>query len=202
MTMNRVRCPWTGIATGPGVSTFYFGSGTTSMTALVTFLNAIATFIPTGINIQVPNLGDQINETDGKIVGSWTGSGGGSANGFATAANYAAQSGMCIDWLTSLILDGRRRQGRTFFVPLANSAFQNDGTLGTAFAATALTAATNFIAAYAGEFKVFVRPVEARAAKPDNIPPLKERVARAGAAGQVIVARVPDFAATLRSRRQ
>lgn len=200
--MNRVRVAWTGIPTGPGVSTYYFGSGSTNMTALVTFLNAIATFIPTGVNQVIPVVGDQINETDGKIVGSWTGSGGGTANGFATAANYAAQSGMVIDWLSSLIVAGRRVQGRNFYVPLANSAFQTDGTLGSAFVSTVQTAANAFIAAYAGEFRVFSRPQEARVAKPDNIPPITAKAGHVGASAQVIAARIPDFAGTLRSRRK
>lgn len=202
MTMNRVRCVWSGIPSGPGVSTFYFGTGVTNMAALVAFWNTITTNIPTGISVTTPNLGDQINETDGKIVGSWTGSGGATNGGFATAAPYAAQSGMVINWLSSLVIDGRRRQGRTFVVPLPANNFQSDGTLASSTISASLAAATTLIAAYAGEMKVFVRPVAAQSAVPGNIPPIPAKVGHVGAAAQVISARIPDFAATLRSRRQ
>lgn len=201
MALNRVRCVWAGIPTGPGVSTFYFGSGTTSMAALVSFWNTVLNNVPTGINVTTPNLGDQIDETTGKIIGSWTGSGGATNNGFAPSANYSAPSGLVIDWLTSLVLDGRRRQGRTFVVPLAATAFQPDGTLGAGTISATLGAATTMIAAYAGEFKVFVRPLLARAAKPDNIPPITAKAGHVGAAAQVILGRIPDKAAVLRSRR-
>lgn len=202
MALNRVKCIWSGNSAVAGVSTFYFGSGTTSMTALTSFWTTVTTNIPTGISVTTPNLGDQIDETTGKIIGAWTGSGGATNGGFATAAPYPAQSGAVIEWLSSLVLDGRRRQGRTFIVPLPGNNYQSDGTLATSTISALQGAATTLIAAYAGEMKVFVRPVATRAAKPDNIPPITAKAGHVGAAAQIITARVPDFAATLRSRRQ
>jgi hypothetical protein len=199
--MNRVRCVWTGIPSGAGVSTFYFGSGTTNMAALLAYFNSATAACPNGVKVTVPIVGDQVDETTGKITGSWTGSGGGQVTGIGGAGSYAAQSGVVVDWLTSLVLDGRRRQGRTFIVPVIPSQFDTDGTISTGVLTQQLGYATTLIAAYAGEMKIFVRPLASQTAKPDNIPPIKARIGHVGAAAQVIAARVPDFVATLRSRR-
>lgn len=201
MVMNRVRCVWTGIPTGSGVSTFYFGSGTTSMTALTSFWNSAINPCPNGVKVTIPNVGDQVNETDGKIVGAWVGSGGSQVSGIGGTGAYAAQSGLVIDWLTSLVVDGRRRQGRTFIVPIIPSSFDSDGSLSSANVTQYTTYATTLIAAYAGEMKVFVRPLASQVAVPGNIPPIKARTGHVGAAAQIISARVPDIVATLRSRR-
>lgn len=200
--MNRVRCVWTGIPTGPGVSTFYFGTGVTSMTALTAFFNNAINACPSSIKVTIPNVGDQVDETTGKIVGAWSGSGGAQVSAIGGSGAYAGQSGLCIDWLTSLVLDGRRRQGRTFIVPLISTSFDTDGTLSSGNITQYTTYATTLITAYAGEMKVFVRPLAPQTAKPDNIPPIKARVGHVGAAAQIVSARVPDIAATLRSRRQ
>jgi hypothetical protein len=50
--------------------------------------------------------------------------------------------------------------------------------------------------------KVFVKPTQTVAAKPDNIPPIKAKVGHVGAAAQIISAKIPDMAAVLTSRRQ
>jgi len=201
MTMNRVKCIWTGIPSGSGVSTFYFGSSVTSMTALTAFFNSAINACPNGVKVTIPNSGDQINETDGLITGAWTGTGGAQVSAIGGAGAYAAQSGLVIDWLSSPIVAGRRRQGRTFIVPLIPSAFDTDGTLSAGNVTLYTATATTLIAAYAGELKVFVRPQASRVAVPGNIPPISARTGHVGAAAQVVSARVPDLVATLRSRR-
>lgn len=198
--MNRVRVPWSGWAGQPGVSTFYLGSTTTDMTAIKTFITAIGAFVPAPISMTIPVVGDQINDTDGKIAGAWTGSNGG--NVVATGSNtaYAGSAGIVVDWLSSLIVAGRRVQGRTYFVPAASTAYQNDGTIVEATRTTITTAASALIAAYAGEFKVFSRPFPGKDAVVG--PPPKPAVPpRVGVAAQVVAARVPDIAAVMRSRR-
>lgn len=198
--MNRVRVTWTGFIGGPGLSTFYFGSSTTDMGALKAFMIAMMANVPNAVTGTVPSAGDQINDTDGKIIGNWTGTNGGAFGGAGGATSYSGPSGFCVDWLTSLIVAGRRVQGRTFFVPGSQSLYQTDGTIIDAVRTSLTTAATTFITAYAGEFKVFARPFPGKPAEVG--PPAKPAVpARVGAAAQVITARIPDKAVVLRSRR-
>lgn len=203
VAMNRARVAWSGFQGAPGVSTFYFGSTTTDMGALKTFFQAMAPFVPTVVQMLVPALGDQVNDTDGQITGAWTGTNGGNVPGAGGAGGYSAPSGIVIDWLSAAVIDGRRRQGRTFFVPIKTASYQTDGSIVEADRATILAAATTLIAAYAGELKVFSRPYAGRAAVLDGagnvIKPAKPP--RVGAAVTVVAARVPDIAAVLRSRR-
>jgi hypothetical protein len=76
--------------------------------------------------------------------------------------------------------------GRTFLVPLASGAFENNGTLATTTLATLNAAATQLITDLAGELKVWHRP---NAAGP-------------GSNVTVLTAQVPDMAAVMKSRRQ
>lgn len=196
--MNRVRVAWSGFNGGPGVSTFYLGNTTTDMTALKAFFNSVSTYTPGPVTFTIPALGDQINDTDGLITGSWNGTNGGTVTSSGGSAAYAGAAGLCVDWLSSAIIDGRRRQGRTFIVPAVTGVFQSDGTIAEGIRTLFTGYATTLIAAYAGELKVWSRPYAGRAASPGHAakPP------RVGAAVQVISARVPDISAVLRSRRQ
>lgn len=204
VAMNRVRVAWTGGAGGNGVSTFYFGSTTTDMTALKALFNSLKTYVPTGITWTVPVLGDQINDTDGLITGSWVGTNGGTVASLGGTSSYSGTSGFCIDWLSSAIIAGRRRQGRTFFVPAAQLVYQNNGSIDDPTLTAIQSAATTMITAYAGEFKVWSRPYPGRAqiGTPGNPGYKPAKPARVGAAVQVIAARVPDLAIVLRSRRK
>lgn len=201
VAMNRVRVTWTGFTGQPGLSTFYFGSTTTDMGALKAFLVSMAAFIPNAVTLSIPVTGDQINDTDGKITGSWgPGTNGGIVGGAGGATAYSGVSGFCMDWRSGQIIAGRRVQGRTYFVPSTTNAYQTDGTIVDSVRTTLTTAATTFIAAYAGEFKVFSRPFPGRAAEAG--PPPKPAIpARVGVACQVISGFPPDKAIALRSRR-
>jgi hypothetical protein len=201
VAMNRVRVAWTGFTGGPGLSTFYFGSSTTDMGALKAFLVAMCAYVPNSVTMTIPIVGDQINDTDGKIVGSWgPGTNGGTAGGAGGATAYSAVSGFAVGWKTSAIVAGQRVQGRTFFVPATTNAYQTDGTIQDSVRTAIGTAATTFITAYAGEFKVFARPFAGKAAEAG--PPPKPAIpARVGQACQVITALIPDKTMALRSRR-
>jgi len=185
MTMNRVRVSLTGFTGAPGLTTLMLGSGITNVAPILAFFNSLTNVMPNGLQAAVPSSGDQINETNGQITGTWIGSGGGTASSIAAAAAYSGSSGAVIDWLTPLIVAGRRVQGRTFVVPLTGVSYQSDGTLASTTITTIQNAANTLIAALAGELKVFSRPT----------------ATRTGAAATVIAARVPDIAAVLRSRR-
>lgn len=186
--MHRVRVPWTGLTGLPGVSTFYLTTVSTTVAPLATFFNSIFNYVPTGGLATIPGTGDVIDESTGLITGAWTKTGAGTAAGFATAAAYSAPSGAVIDWLTGLVINGRRVQGRTFMVPLASVAYQSDGTLASGVITAIKTAADALIAAYGDALRVWSRPQAGV-------------MGRAGASVQVIASRVPDMAAVLRSRR-
>lgn len=202
--MNRVRVAWTGGAGGPGVSTFYFGPTTTDMTALKAFFQSQNTNIPTGITWTIPGLGDQIDDTTGLITGAWTATAGaGTVSTLGGTSAYSGTSGYCVDWLSGAVIAGRRRQGRTFFVPGAQLLYQNNGSIADSTITSIVAAANTMIAAYAGEFKVWSRPYPGRTAvgTPGSPGYRPAKPARVGAPVSVLSARVPDIAVVLRSRR-
>lgn len=184
MSMNRVRCLWQGWPGAPGYTNFYVGTSIVNQTEIRTFFNALITLLPSGLTITVPNTGDVVNEATGVVTGAWSGT----ANTVVTATgagNYAGPAGACVNWHTSLLVNGRRPIGRTFLVPIISSAMQTDGSLATTTVSTILTAANLLITNLAGELKVWSRPTPT-------------------AAGQnvtVTSANVPDLAVVLRSRR-
>lgn len=185
MTMNRVRVLWQNWPGSPGYTNHYVGSNVLAQTALRTFYDGIKALIPSGLTIQVPSTGDQVNEATGQITGVWTGAVQTVVTGTAVSV-YAGASGACINWRTGNVINGRRPMGRTFLVPLASGAFENNGTLATTTLATLNAVSTQLITDLAGELKVWHRP---NAAGP-------------GANVTVLTAQVPDLAAVLRSRRQ
>lgn len=189
-TMNRVRVAWSGFTGAPGVSTFYLDSATTDLGPLKTFFNAVNSFLPNAVQLNIPVSGDQIDSSNGEISGVWTGTNSGVVNGFGGTAAYSGSSGFCVDWLSGTIIAGRRRQGRTFFVPASVNAYQTDGTIIESTRTSVLGAAMAMITAYGSALRVFSRPVGG-----DGVTP------RPGASVPVIAARVPDIAAVLRSRR-
>lgn len=158
MTMNRVRVAWTGFPGAPGVSTFYFGSSTTDMGALRTFFNAFAALVPANVSMQIASTGDQINETDGHITGTWVGPAQASVAGGGGVGAYSSASGGMVKWVTPQVVNGRRPIGKTFFVPAVTTAFDATGTLLNSLVTTLQAAASALVVAYAGEMKIFHRP--------------------------------------------
>jgi len=158
-----------------------------------TFFATVADYVPSIVSLQVEATGDMIEDTTGALVGSWSetpqtvlsGAGGGI---------YAAPVGGCVDWLSSVVIDGHRPMGRTFLVPLVGAAFQNDGTLVDSIRTNIEAAGDALIAAMAGNLVTWHRPRVASAG-----PPVV--TARAGGHVEVSACRVPDKAVVLRSRR-
>ena len=184
MTMNRVRVLWQNWPGAPGYTNHYVGSAVLAQTAIRTFYDAIKTFLPTGLTVQVPSSGDQVNEATGDITGVWTGAAQAVVSGLG-AGGYAGPAGLCVNWRTSALIRGRRPMGRTFIVPIVGSLFETNGTLTSGTVATAQAAASQLITDLAGELKIWSRPTPTIA----------------GANVTVISAQVPDMAAVLRTRR-
>ncbi len=183
--MNRVKVGWSGLSGLPGLSTFYVGTGITDMTPIRNFFDAWKTFVPTALQWQIANSGDQIQEATGVIVGSWSGPAQATVIGAGGAGGYAAPVGAEVRWDTSAIIDGRRIRGRTFMVPILGALYDSSGTIATATLTSMQTAASALVTALAGEMKVWHR----------------KNAKGPGANATVTSALVPDKAYVLRRRR-
>lgn len=196
MPLHRVRVTLTNFPGAPGYAAHYFSTSVTDMTALKTFWTSLVNYFAAGTTFTLPSSGDIINETDGKITGGWSGSGGGTAGSGGTAANYSGSSGAVVEWQSNAIVNGRRPLGKTYVVPLKSTYYDTQGSLDITTCVTPITtAATTLLAAYTDGLKVWSRPYT---------PPTDGKphpAARVGSYGTAIAARVPDLAVTMRSRR-
>lgn len=199
-SMNRIRVTWSGWPGQPGVSTFYVADSVMDVTPIKNFFTALTSFVVSGVQWNIPALGDKIADADGSLAGSWVGTGGGTvtANGGSTA--YAGSAGFCVDWLTGTVVNRRRIQGRTFFVPAASSTYQTDGSIIETARTSIQTAASALISALTPNLLCWSRPVAGEAVT-TGARPHPAVAPREGRSGPVLAARVPDIAAVLRSRR-
>lgn len=192
MTIQRLRVVMSNWPGAPGYINLYETSAVVDHTPYRTFFNALAALFPTGLTLTFPGSGDIINEGTGAIVGAWTVAAPAPVIG-SGAGNYAGGAGAVVDWLTSGVVAGRRPMGRTFLVPITTTFFDTNGSLSAAAISTILAAAQAMIASLGPTFLVWSRPFPGG---PGGDPP-----SRLGTVNPVTSARVPDLAATLRSRR-
>jgi len=170
-----------------------FGS---MLTNIHTFWDAVKNTMPSNVRINVQGFGDIINDATGAITAAWTDSPPGEVVAGTTGA-YSAPSGAIVRWTTGSVVDGHKVVGRTFIVPLAGNAYQEDGTLASGIITVIQNAASALVASEGANLQIWSRPRLARAATA-KLPALS---ARAGSAHQVTGVAVPDRAAVLRSRR-
>lgn len=190
--MWRVTARWTGGQIGTGFTNLFFNDGVSTPQAaadaarkLLNDALNLGASLPTGVTISWPSAVDVIEPTTGVLVVSTSITPPLTIVGSATT-DYASVAGVCINWVTSGIVAGHRVGGRTFLVPLASAAFDNDGTIDTSFLSNLATSASTFLAA-APEFVVWHRP--------DSI---------AGGGGSthiVLAAKINDKPSILTSRR-
>jgi hypothetical protein len=202
VALARVNCAWQNWPGSPGVSTFFFSViSQAKIDALRTFFNSLAAFFPTGLTIQVPSSGDYIDETDGGIGGSWAvGTTPTVVTGTSSAA-YAGHAGMCIHWLTTGIVAGRRLRGRTFLVPVTSLSFEGNGTPTASAQTTLSNAANTLLTAVGTDMAVWSRPVKAHTKYDPKTGASTAIPARDGSFAAVNGFRIPDLAISLRSRR-
>jgi hypothetical protein len=209
MVMNRHRIVWSNFPGAPGYTNFYTGSSIIDSTPFKTFMAAALNLgagasqeqLPAGCTLTYPSSGDQIDESTGKITGAWSGTAPSPSTSLATSANFAGGAGAQVQWLSSLIVNGRRVQGKTFLVPMIPLAFDTQGSLNTTTQSRIQAAATALIVALAGELKVWSRPFVPDPATNPPVGSPGHKTPRAGSNAQVISSRVPDIAVSLRSRR-
>lgn len=184
MAIDKGVFTWTGFSGAPGYSVFYATPDMGISGDIKTFFTAIDDYIPSGVNIQCPTSGDRLDEATGQLLETWSGGVGGTVQG-QVAGNYASPAGICVNWLTNGVVNGRRVRGRTFIVPTAANIFAADGTLADNHLAVFQAAADALVASAAGDLLVWHRPVGGAG----------------GSAHAIVAARVSDKVSVLRSRR-
>lgn len=192
MDMLRITARWTGFTGAPGYSNFFFAAGG----GFISDANQVASRVRSAF-FTIPDLlapGARITlEQEAAVVDSDTGM----ITGYEdigdvdpvtsiSTGSYSGPTGAVVNWRTNDLRNGRRIRGRTFLVPLANNAYDNQGSL----TSQALGKLQDFGDTLVGgdldsEFGVWSRPVN-------------------GSGGVFATAtsfQVPDLAAVLRSRR-
>jgi hypothetical protein len=185
---------WNGFSGAPGYTNLHFELGTTptttqlndTLTKVRTFFNAIAPYMPTGVNITYPFIFEQFDAATGELAQTFPVTSPAPTSG-ASTGNYASSTGACMTWSTGSIVNGRRLRGRTFLVPMGTAGFASDGTLSAALVTAANTAAATLIASTSGlALNIWARP---------------DPGAANGVIGAVTAGNMADRAAVLRSRR-
>lgn len=168
-TMAKVTINWTGFPGGPGYTNLYFrdftGSGNIdqavvdgAVTKTDAFLAAVRPLIPTTVTVGVAPTIEEIEETDGSLVGFWTGTPAAAAVG-SGGTSYVGPAGACISWYTNVVRNSRRIRGRTFIVPASTGTFDTDGTITSTRMGNLNTAATGIIdPTGTGDLGVWSRP--------------------------------------------
>lgn len=197
--MLRVKLRWTGLPGGLGYSVFHFrdftggtptpADGDSAKARVNDYAFTIKGLIPPSVTLQVDSEAELIEDTNGKLVDVYGGSApptnGGSGSG---TQGYSAPAGAVISWSTAGIRNGRRIRGRTFVVPLAGDAYENNGTLApSALMVLGLAADTLRNPSGTPDLGVYARPTAPGA--------------NDGEWSVVTGHRIPDMAAVLRSRR-
>lgn len=187
--MHRISVAWQNWPGAPGVSQLFMTGGIVqaNVDAVRSFFNAMVGVLPSGLTIQVPSIGDDLDDATGKIVGAWNvATTPPVVTGTATGA-YPGNAGAVIHWQTALVKNGRRVRGRTFIVPLSSAtAYESNGSLSSTTITTLQTAANGLVTALTPNFCVWHRPTGFSG----------------GEFASIASAKVPDLAVSLRSRRQ
>ena len=183
--IQKVQCLWQNFPGAPGYTNFFFDvASPPPVSSIVTFWTALQGILPSGLTVSVPNSGDEIDPTTGKIVGSWS-AGSSAVVTMTAAAAFSGGSGAVIHWLTSSVVNGHRVRGKSFIVPLTTGNYDSQGNLSAACLTTLRNAAAGLVTAGAGLFSVYRRPT----------------TFTAGNEFPITGSSVPDLAAVLRSRR-
>lgn len=164
--IERVRVAWSGWPGEPGVSTFYCDSASTLLPLLRTFFLNWQTICPSGLVFTFPSGGEILSDTTGIVSSAW------SASAPATitctgAGNYSGRTGMVMGWTTSLVIGRHLLKGRTFFVPIVDTAYSPDGTIANGSVTSAQTAANTLVGA-SSTLKIWHRPSSLGAADGDS----------------------------------
>lgn len=192
MAVYRITAQWSGFPGAPGYSNFHFGEFTGGIDVdqarnrVGDFFDALVADLPAGVSISVSPTVEVYDEASGVLQDYLEGEDSIDVEATSAGPRYAGPVGAVVNWITSTVANGRRIRGRTFLVPLATSAYDNDGTLDSESLGRIRTAASALIGDdFNSQFSVWSRPQNGGA----------------GVLAPVTSARVPDLVAVLRSRR-
>lgn len=197
--MQRTQIIWQGFTGAPGYSTFYSRvsdpvqhDSRLAANTLRDALQALTNFLPQDVTLTFPRETELIEDTTGEMVDFLTMDPVVLDRQGLASGPYSAASGAAVEWRTLGVRRGRRVRGRTFLVPLANSGYEDDGTL----ASGVITALNAFAAEIADpdgpQFLVWSRPIR----NPDTGAIIEE-----GSSHRIESGSVRDRVAVLRSRR-
>lgn len=150
MAYTTLTSVWTGTTGLPGYTKLHFlgeldpTSIASAAGSIKAFWEAIKSYLPGAVTVQLDGIA-QTFTTGGQLTGEIPYTPPAATVGTSASA-YAGASGAVINWLTDQFPNGRRLRGRTFIVPMAGTAYQNDGTL----APTVVTALRSAAQALAG----------------------------------------------------
>lgn len=151
MTYGRILTRWVGGPSSPGLTVmnvrYTSGAIGTSVTAVRTFWNSLAGFLPDEYVLTVDPFVELHEESDGSLTGSISAASPPAAVSGTMTAGWAAGVGIRVNWTTGAIVNGHRVAGRTFIVPVKTSAYANDGTIEGGDLATVQTAVNTLLAA-------------------------------------------------------
>lgn len=199
MGLLRAKIRWTIPGAGTAFSVLHFGTEDAStptqadadeaVARVQAYATAIKAYLPNQVTLQVLNELEEIVVTTGNMLGVYTTASQTAQTGTAGATvGWAAPAGAVITWNTAGVKNSRRVRGRTFIVPLANSAYETDGTIGPTALTGLNTAATNLrTSGTETTLAVYCRPTG---------PGLSD-----GQQHEVLSHRIPDMCAMLTSRR-
>lgn len=185
-TIDRLRVQISTAQGGTGSTSFYSVPGGGHQADVVNFLTTIKDVWAAGTTVEVPNTGEQLNDANGDVVGTWS-FGSPATLTSANSADYAAGVGCRLRWSTNGVRSNRHIFGTTFIVPIAVTAYDSNGTLDDTFAGTLFSLADDFLDDMAGDLRIWSRPTQGNSD---------------GFSNPVLSVSVPDKVAWLTSRKQ
>ena len=205
LVVALVRTNWSGTTGGPGLTqiaiegktdphTWDQAAAQVTVDAMRTCWNALASYLPDEIKLDVSPVVDVYNAASGDLVGSYA-AGTTPAQVVGTnAAQYAMAAGVKVNLGTGQIKNGRRVRGSVFIVPAAIVCYSTGGMV-IASARTAISGAFNTMQTTLGaankQVAVWSRP----------IPEGKKYGPRAGQTTPVTAFDTSEKTAILRGRR-
>lgn len=137
------RAIWDVPGGGTGYTVLHYLDGTPGQLTpdigvnLVTAFYAIRSHLPNDVTISFDNEARVLDSTNGQLLAAYPVTPSASISG-QSSTPWAAAAGARVVWDTGEIVNGRRLRGRTYLVPLAQAAYDTDGTLSPAFIDKAL----------------------------------------------------------------
>lgn len=192
MDILRVQVRWTGFSGAPGYTALHFAGGGGLITdaqqvaeRVDSALAQLSPVVAAGVDFAVDTEVARLDSDSGEMLEVLGVTGMSGRTGSATGP-YSAASGAVINWRTNDVRFGRRIRGRSFIVPLGNTAYDSQGTLAGPTLASLGSFASEIVGGdFDSEFGVWSRPKDGTG----------------GVFATVTSYNVPDMAAVLRSRR-